>query len=423
VIGSADGSEVFVFDAKGRHLETRNSLSGATTRTFAYDTEGRLIHITDFDGNVMIIERDAIGEPTAITGPFGARTLLTLDADGFLSSVTNPAGESTSLVHGPNGLLDEFERPNGAVSSFDYDGGGRLILDEDPAGGFKTLARETDGNGFVVTLGTAEGIVETKRLEFRPDGGEQRLNTDAAGLATEVQIEPDGSRTTVAPNGTVVQRTLGPDPRFGFQSPIAASAEVTTPGGLTFSRSHNRAATLDPTTGTLLNQTDTITRNGRVSTWTFDVVTSEITTETPEGRLITETVDAMGRITRLEENGLLPIDLFYDAAGRLDEIVQGTGAEERRTSFAYDSDGFLAQVTDPLLRTVDLVYDAAGRVTSQTLPGGRYVGLGYDVNGNVTSLTPPGQREHIFRYTPIDREAEYEPPSVAGVSEPRTFFD
>jgi YD repeat-containing protein len=51
------------------------------------------------------------------------------------------------------------------------------------------------------------------------------------------------------------------------------------------------------------------------------------------------------------------------------------------------------------------------------------VGFSYDVNGNLTTLTPPGQPAHVFRYTPIDQEGEYQPPPVAGVSDPRTFFD
>jgi YD repeat-containing protein len=122
-------------------------------------------------------------------------------------------------------------------------------------------------------------------------------------------------------------------------------------------------------------------------------------------------------------NGLLPIDLSYDTAGQLEEMLQDTGAAERRTRFVYDAAGFLAEVVGPLLRPTDFTYDAAGRITRQTLPDGRFIDFTYDANGNLTSLTPPGQPAHVFRYTPVDLEAEYEPPALAGIPDPRSFFD
>ncbi len=90
-------------------------------------------------------------------------------------------------------------------------------------------------------------------------------------------------------------------------------------------------------------------------------------------------------------------------------------------SFAYDPLGNLQSVTDPLLRSVSFQYDAAGRVTRQTLPDGRFIDFTYDLRGNLTSLTPPGQPAHVFRYTLVDQESEYDPPPV-DPNDPRTFF-
>jgi RHS repeat-associated protein len=81
-------------------------------------------------------------------------------------------------------------------------------------------------------------------------------------------------------------------------------------------------------------------------------------------------------------------------------------------TFAYDTDGYLAGITDALDRTAAFAYDLAGRVTRQTFPDGRQVQFGYDAKGNLTALTPPGRPEHGFSYTPVDLTADYTPPEV-----------
>ena len=36
----------------------------------------------------------------------------------------------------------------------------------------------------------------------------------------------------------------------------------------------------------------------------------------------------------------------------------------------------------------------------------------YDKNGNVETITPPGRPAHIFTYTDVDLQEDYEPPNV-----------
>lgn len=43
--------------------------------------------VEDSNGNVATIERGVNGEPTAIVGAYGARTVVTLNSDGYLASV------------------------------------------------------------------------------------------------------------------------------------------------------------------------------------------------------------------------------------------------------------------------------------------------------------------------------------------------
>lgn len=154
-IPSEDGTQVFQFDVKGRHLRTLNALTGAVQYWFSYDSAGRLAEVHDGDGNVTTIFRDANGNPTHIVGPYGHTTALALDANGYLASITRPAGDVTQFDYTANGLLTRLTDPRGGIYQFAYDAWGRLVRDQDPAGGVKTLALVEAASGYTVTLTTA----------------------------------------------------------------------------------------------------------------------------------------------------------------------------------------------------------------------------------------------------------------------------
>jgi RHS repeat-associated protein len=426
VIASDDGTELYRFDAAGRrHIDTIHALTGALRHAFGYDAANRLVSVTDADGNITTIERDSAGIPTAILSPYGQRTTLTVDASGYLATVANPAGEVHRIAYTTGGLLTEFKYPKGGASSMIYDALGRLTRDSDAAGGFKALARTEADRTYTVALSTALGRTTRYQVDDLLTGNQKRLTTASDGTQTELLTDTEGSRKTTLPDGTIVDLAEGPDPRFSMQAPIPKT-ESTSTGGLTSAFAMSREANLsnpaDPLS--LVSQTDTVTLNGRLYSSSYLASTRTFTGTTPANRQSTTTLDAQGRPIGAQAAGLEPVAVTYDGRGRIATVVAGSGPGARATSIAYNAEGFLASITDPLGRVESFAYDAAGRVTTQTLPGGRVVQYAYDANGNLTSLTPPGRPAHAFTHTPVDLMASYVPPDVgAGTNQTQYTYN
>jgi YD repeat-containing protein len=236
LIASPNGDELYVFDPDGRHRRTLHARTGAVLREFGYDASGRLASITEKTGgtdNVTTIEHDAAGNPSAIVGPFGQRTELTVDANGFLATIANPAAETQQLTSSADGLLLTLTSARGKTSTYTYDDDGRLLVDADPATGTQTLARTAGADAFTVTRTTTLGRVTSHTVATLAGDVQQRTVTDPAGVErTSRETIDAGTSHLKASDGTTFDGMLGPDPRFGMQASFAASERLHFPSGL-----------------------------------------------------------------------------------------------------------------------------------------------------------------------------------------------
>ena len=93
---------------------------------------------------------DGEAKGTAIIAPGGQRTTLTVTG-GKLMAITNPAGEAEQFTYDGIGLMQTHRDPRGSLSQYRFNDAGRLVRDEDPAGGFISLVRTDQADGFFVT--------------------------------------------------------------------------------------------------------------------------------------------------------------------------------------------------------------------------------------------------------------------------------
>jgi RHS repeat-associated protein len=410
-IPSDDGSVVYEFDAEGRHLATRHGLLGTVLLQFGY-ADGRLISITDANGNVTTIERGTDGRAVAIVAPFGQRTTLALDDAGYLTGVVAPGGHAVAMTYDAGGLLTGFADPNGHTSTFAYGALGRLTRDQDAVSAAQSLERQEGLSGYNVSLTSALGTVRSYAVQQLASGEQKLTATLPDGTKAVQQGLDDTLEDTTAPDGSRTVVNYGADPRFGMLAPLAVKVESTLPQGPSLSMTTASAVTggspTDPFQFSTLEFTSTV--NGRLFRTLFDRPTRTFTETSPVGRQAMTEVDAQGRPSKVTVSGLLPLSYSYDPQGRVKEVVQGN----RRWGYGYDSLGQLASLTDPTGRVVTFEYDAAGRVVRQVLPDGEAVVADYDATGNVTSVTPPGRPEHRFTFSPVDLATSYTPPPVGG---------
>jgi len=418
-IASEDGSLLYQFNKDGRHLRTINTLTGEDVYVFGYDALGLLTTVTDFDNNVTTIERFSDGTPIAIVSPYGHRTDLSLGVEDYLSTVADPAGQSHTMTYGVNGLITEFIRPSGAASLIDYDTLGRLVRDKNAAGGAWDIAREELDNGYNVSMTTALGRATTHQVENIAGGGRKRAVIHPDGTIDRSEFLSGNNDFQYSANGTVIATKRVPDFRWNDQAVIP---DITTslPSGLNKRVRTLRSRSLNDVTDPLsLREArfTTIINGGRHYSNVFNASTSTFTSTSPEQRVSTTIVDGAQRPLFETTDGLATTNYSYDLRGRLENVVQGIGADQRSTSYVYNTSGWLDSVTDGLNRTTYYDYDLVGRPIRVTLPDGRLVDYSYDHNGNISSIVPPGRSAHVFTYTPLDQDESYTAPSIgAGIT-------
>jgi RHS repeat-associated protein len=403
---SSDGVEVYDFDAAGRHTRTRDAITNATLYTFTYDASGQLASVKDRDDLVTTIERDGVGNASAIVAPGGQRTNLSIGPDGYLRAITDPAGSTDAYTYYPGGLLSTYTDPRSSITHFTFDTGGLLIKDTGPDGASTTLTSgPTPGD---VSMVSTMGRTASFHLGRSADGSDDHATIDAAGLATSVSRGIDGTTTTATPDGVVETDSSGGDVRFGLAAPVEKTVTVTMPSGLSITAS--RALSVSPAGATdpsmISALTHTSSTNGKVWTDAFTTATRTWLSTSPAGRTRTTTLDAHNRIVAVTQPGLASLAMTYDPTGQLTLVQSG----ERAMSMTYDEHRRLASVTDALHNTTRFEYDLADELISKTMPDGRVIHFSYDGNGNVTSITPPMRPTHFFSFTSGNIADAYTPP-------------
>jgi YD repeat-containing protein len=140
IVHRGDGhSEVYKNEGSGAYIGQYgiyNALTQAGDSTFTlydhgtvyqFDSDNRLISVTDPNGNPISLTRDASGLLTNITDAAGRTFDVTNDANGHITRISRQFGRSINFAYDTNGNLTSATDALGNVTHYTYDGAHRLV--------------------------------------------------------------------------------------------------------------------------------------------------------------------------------------------------------------------------------------------------------------------------------------------------------
>lgn len=206
-LGATARTEYTHFD-----LPTARITPGDARHTFTYDTERRLIEVTDPQSLSWTYDYDAAGQLISETDFDGRTTTYAYDDVGRLTRRTNAAGQAVAYRYSAAGQLTG-KSVDGREIHFDNDACGRLVHAVGPDA---TLSYRYDAVGRIV-----EETVDGRTLSTDCDAvGRRTHRTTPLGIATTYAYDPTGNFETVTASGRTlsfehdaagreIRRTLG----------------------------------------------------------------------------------------------------------------------------------------------------------------------------------------------------------------------
>jgi RHS repeat-associated protein len=417
---------------------TRISYQDGGGINLSYNSSGLLSTIANENLRQMTLTYGSTSKVSTLVTPDGNYSYL-YDANGNLTKVTKPNTkfrtyhyENGTYVNALTGITDES---GVRFASFTYDASGKGTLTQHagPSDGYtiaygsaatstvtNPLAKNTTYNfinfqsarqSVQVDGAASTNCVAANRYRNFDDNGWLIGATDWENNTTRYQYDARGNITKLTEaTGTAQERTT----TLTFASSYNLPLTVSEPGRTTTS-------SYDPYGRvTSVTVTDTATAQSRTTTYTYYSNTTDGSGNLVLGRLNTvdgprtdvsdvttyfydanlnltkirnalsqdtqiTTRDAAGRPTNIQDPSGVNTALIYNSSGLLGSLVYSSGtALAATTSYVYDANNNLKQVTQPNSVVTKYTYDSAQRLTGITDGLNNTITYTLNAAGNVT---------------------------------------
>jgi YD repeat-containing protein len=376
--------------------------SGTASTATTYDANGNLSSRTDFNGNRTNYTYDL------------ARNLETSRTEGLTSSggTTPQTRTITTQWHGtfrlPSGIAEPLR-----ITTFVYDAdgtqcGARGVLCS------KSIQATTDANGAQGFSATPSGAPRLWTYTYNSNGSVLTANgprTDVSDVTTYTYYSNDDPDLGKRGNVATISNAAGHLSSITAYNAHGQPLTIVDPNSLTTTFTYDARPRLK-----------TRTVGSETTSYDYDGVGQLTKVTLPDGSFLSYTYDAAHRLTDISDNlgnriaytldamGNRTQDRIFDPANQLaqtrsrvfnnlNRLFQELGATSQTTEYAYDNQGNVLTVKDPLNRITSNQYDALNRLKQVTSPAPISAVTQYGYNGldALTQVTDP--RNLVTGYT------------------------
>jgi RHS repeat-associated protein len=388
---------------------------------YDFDAIGRLIRITDRNGNVQTLGYGLNSRVATVTDPSGQVTRFVYNADNRISSITDPTGRVVSYDYDEVGNLIAVTNIGGRRTTYAYDANHNLTTITDPAGNRTFFTANTDDR--LVTASGEDGNNEITFQYLNPTPNQMTV-TDALGSQTVLTYNNNASVTSVVdPLGNTTSMAYGADlnmtkltdakdgvTTFSYDdrgNVLSTTDALGRSVSLAYDPSFNQVKSLTDARGNVTafqydgegNLSVMTYPNGSSETFGYDATGNLISKTDRKGQTINYSYDTRGNLTAKIFPDGTSTQFTYDAAGNLIVAANGSGT----IGFQYDSSDRLIQVNYPGGNVVSYAYDAAGNRTELTYPDGSTLDYSYDLANRLTQVSRSGQTVAQYAYDALSR--------------------
>lgn len=396
-----------VYDLAGRETSrtTGYGTSSASTVSYAYDSDGRLLSETDTLGHSTGYSYDAAGN---LTGESGVNGTFTFGYDSARNQVSMTDGNGNVITH----TYDSRKRllqstfPDSTTKTYTYNGAGNLTSITDQAGNSTQFVYDAANQlQKVIEVNSPNSPANTALYGF--DGDKNLINwTDANGHTTAAAYDLLSEPTSkTLPDGTLAE-TRTYDQNGNLLSLTHFSGVTTTYTYDSLNRLLSRSTPGEAPvsfTYTLTGKRATMTDASGTTTYLYDSLDRLSSKATPEGTL-SYTYDGAGNLTSMTSSNAngTSVSYTYDNLNRLSTVVDGRLSGANTTTYTYDSASNVASATLPNALQSIYTYDKLNRTSGVASQLGGYV-YQHDPVGNRTSAVESNGRTTSWNYDALNR--------------------
>jgi YD repeat-containing protein len=378
--------------------------TGTATTSYTYDANGNVASRTDYNGNrtaytyelarnLEIQRVEAQGTPQARTISTQWSTLFRLQ-----TKVAEPL-RITTYVWGGDGGANCGSAADGTPLQ------GVLCS--------KTIQATSDANGSQGFGATAVGAPRAWTYTYNANGLPLTIDgprTDVSDLTTYTYYADDDADMGKRGNVASVTNALGQTTSITAYNAHGQPTTIVDANGLTTTLTYDARMRLTSRAV-----------GGETTSYAYDVNGQLILVTLPDGSSLSYSYDAAHRLTgmsdnlgnhiayaldnmgnRTQEQVLDPANNLAQTRSRvfnaLNRLFQEIGAAGQTTQYAYDNQGNVTSVADPLNHVTTNAYDALNRLAQVTDPNNGVTRYGYNGVDQLVSVTDPRNLATTYAY-------------------------